>query len=554
MIGASSAGRALYFVLVTVALSSCSVWPLKQASSLSPAIKADAIDYNDAVGDAADRILLTNILRSKDLAPLNLSQLSSLSGALSLQGTLGFSLPWGHGVMGTGPSDAQNIATPSIVGSTTPTYSLTPLNTQAFMLSILQPVSAAYVLNRWQSGLSREMLLLLFVKEVDLPDSAAPGGASRFINDADDDARLRAFVTLVHDLVTANVQLKAFDILDPVGPPFSLYASSTTTSNSGGTNSKSDMTPKTNADATGFGAITNTNDLQYHVGNVLDKSVSLQDGTSVNINKGGQLYRVYAGQVALCVDAEVFTKATHYSVPPLNRAITNPTIADESQWTQGVGKGALVNHGLFLNSMSAGPTAGTPGAAPGAATPKTAGGATSGAAGSASQAVTAALQAGRVSALVDSRGCRPDEIVLDQSSEDDFASESKGFIHVQWRSVSEIFEYLGAVLRANERNKTDLAFTTAVDASIKVDTEAGKVYPTTGKALLFRVHQKAILGGPLSVSYNNAFYGVDESLLKDTDHNYTMTILSMLSNLVDLAAQPSIGASSSQPLRLLPIP
>jgi hypothetical protein len=538
-------------LLLSLCVGGCAWGPIKHVTSLSPAIKADTIDYNDAVGDAADRILLTNILRSRDAAPLNLSQLSSLSGTLTLQGTLGFSLPWGKGQMGMGPNDAQNVATPSIMGSTTPTYSLTPLNTQAFMLSILQPVSAAYVLSRWQAGLSREMLLRLFIKEIDFPDASVPGRTFKYINDPDIDARIEAFDNLVAALIAANAQLKAFDVLDPVGEPFSLYAATTTSTPTGSPAvAKSQTTPTTNADATAYGQITGANDGQYHVGNIKEAEIHYSDNSKDSLRNAGQLYRVYAGQVELCVAA---AKIEGHDIPGIKPvAPGSPPLSKEQEdqdAQQVVGQSGVML--LGANPQATGPTAGGPTA--GAGGPH-AGAAAPGATSSASsgQAVTAALQAGRVSALVNARGCQADEIVLHHSEEHQFARVSKEFVHIQWRSVSEIFDYLGAVLRYEERHRTALVLQMVEDDSIQLKTPSQDT--TSGQdaqsAKFFHVYKNP--KGRLTVSYDGSSFGTDDMNPANPYGDYTMAILSMLSTLVNLSAQPSL--TSSQPLRLLPIP
>ena len=86
-------------------------------------------------------------------------------------------------------------------------------------------------------------------------------------------------------------------------------------------------------------------------------------------------------------------------------------------------------------------------------------------------AMTAALQAGRVSALVSSAGCAPDETVLNLFTEQNFQDASERFVHVQWRSVSEIFDYLGAVLRyqARARKPFNLVWTNKQDSTIRHD-------------------------------------------------------------------------------------
>lgn len=42
-------------------LPACSWGPIQALTSLSPAVQADTLGYNDAVGGASDRILLSNI-------------------------------------------------------------------------------------------------------------------------------------------------------------------------------------------------------------------------------------------------------------------------------------------------------------------------------------------------------------------------------------------------------------------------------------------------------------------------------------------------------------
>lgn len=515
--------------LASTGLAGCSWGPFESLSSLSPAVRADTLGYNDAVGDASDRILLSNVLRAKDLAPINLSQLSTLSGTLTLQGTLGFSLPWGHAT-----TNGQNTGTPSVTGSTTPTYTLSPLNTQGFMLSILQPVSASYVLNRWQAGMPRELLLLLYVKEIDFPAGTTPDGKNtteRYINDPDDPAHFSAFLDLVKTLIAANAQLKAFDILDPIGPPFSLYAAVTPPAN---TPPPPNPIPATNADQTGFGLITGNNDGQYHAGNA---PVGKADTTPPG--KSGQLYRVYAGQVELCADAEAMKNA-HFTIPEIAPSLPGAkglSALELSQQTTGLA-GKIAAFAMAPSTGGGAPT-GPGGGGHGAPAGGGPAAATSG------QAMTAALQAGRVSALVDAAGCQPDEILLKPFSEDQFQLASQKFVHIQWRSVSEMFDYLGAILRYNDSTGEPFPFTTEPDLTV-----AGS--PGKERAPIFfavRLHGP----GHLSVTYNDRDFAVADIDPKAPTADYTRPILGMLSTLVDYSAQPST-VSTSAPLRLLPIP
>jgi hypothetical protein len=174
----------------------------------------------------------------------------------------------------------------------------------------------------------------------------------------------------------------------------------------------------------------------------------------------------------------------------------------------------------------------------------------SSAANSSNQALTVALQAGRVSALVDSDGCHADEVLLPRLPEKEFADVSKRFVHIQWRSVSEIFDYLGAILRYNERGTSQPApFQFEITPDPIVKSSPSTVSPSS--AILFAVYKN--VRGRLYINLDGDFY-----VVRDTDPNspgmdYTMPILSMLSTLVNEASQPN-AISTSTPLRLLPIP
>ena len=512
-------------------VGACSFAPIADVTSLAPAVKGSTISDERAYAEATDQILLTNILRARDGAPLNMGTLASMNGALSVQATLGGSFPFGADLRkietSSGPSSAVDTFSPSLTGSTSPTYTFTPLNTEGFMLNAVQPVSAAYVLNRWNAGVSRELLMLLFAKEIDIPvarDGTHPAKGVRylkFINNPDDKNQFAAFRQLVHVLLEAAGDLKAFDVLEPVGPTFDLYSPLNLSSQrqrlvqsmkespaadktgGGGTASQSGAEPKVdNSDqggnsglkvtierqtqtteslsllhdealfrqlnSTAFSAITSNSDGQYHFGNYTS------DGTL------GQMYRVYAAQVVLCVDRkslsakkyDIFSAAgsdtasaspapyvpppglmpahphrmhsrhgrTSETAPPATSGdsgsthagvVTAPTMALVSDAT----KYALRAQVQF--TQSGGPAGG--GAPPAAAKGTGAGGnpaAAAGGGGGAAQATTAALQAQRYASIVDDTDCAPEQIVVPPRTEKEFQLQSEGFAHIQWRSIS----------------------------------------------------------------------------------------------------------------------
>jgi hypothetical protein len=500
----------------TVFMSICSC---TQLSSLSPAVEADTVAYNDALGNIQDQVLLDNIIKAKYYAPLNLSQLSSISGSLNLSGTLGFTLPFGpasesrmimNATSGTTTSGgAQYQATPSITASTTPTYTVTPLNTSGFTTAIIQQVQPSFVQALHQQGIPPEVLLSLFIKEIDLPDGS--GRIRRFVNNPDRPEDVEAFKDLLMTLMDRRLTMKTVDVMEPVGPDFDLHVATTGTSQlttyaSPSNPNKKDCTgpdpdpaatianpsragknvgcsafltneafPKqqSNADQQGFSMITNSGDGQYHVGNVS--------------NSHGHLYRVYPGQLLLCVDDPQITLlgVGSFRIPPgpveeydLRRYRRGAALVVPTSQPQSLIRLAAYRPANILSDVpfgihriaatesltqiqpltSLGTGAG--GSPPPSSTPSSAGSgkgaqgaspAGSNSSGASNQGAVVALQAQRMSAIVWGGACQRNEIILpDSIDERGLSEESKRFVYIYWRSLWDVFQYLGAVLRAND--------------------------------------------------------------------------------------------------------
>ncbi len=225
--------------LIALGLTSCA--PIY---TLSPAVKESARRYSDVMDDFADQALLANVLRAKDYAPMNFNDLSSITGALSLSGTLGATFPFGPYV-GNRPYPTTTLGSykdtlsPSISGSSSPVINIGTLNTQGFMMTMIQPISTTYVLSKWDSH-PHELLLYLFVKSIRFPgEDDSPKGCKpvdsptcsmRMVhrNDPDNEDDFRDFQLLMSQLVSkenndgdvgGNVDMRALNLLDPLGEP-----------------------------------------------------------------------------------------------------------------------------------------------------------------------------------------------------------------------------------------------------------------------------------------------------------------------------------------------
>ena len=477
--------------------------------SLAPGLHDNAVAYNTAISDVNDRVLLANIVRARDFVPLNITELSTVTGTLTEQATLGFSVPFG-GNYGTTP---RGTATPSVQLGAAPTFNMAALNTRGFTLNIIQPISPVYIASKWNSGISRELLLLLFIKEIQFADSYAssPEGCSsaqnagsdrtvlpdsnveaaapqplvachhKFVNNPDSAGEEAAFKAVIES-VLPTVGIKVMKILEPVGPPFPFLPPA---ARSDAPNSAALLDAKGQKDS---GASQSQNPLdayvlaahlgdgEYHVGNY------------ETLPGRGQLYRVYTNQVAVCANDPVKTQDGTFYIYPVSADIATARHAESARegsatvplakdWEERLeafkaqcGKSqhpaehactaakALMgkpraatgvnSFGSYALAVSAGEGAAAPGA--GAASEGVPAGlraTSSPSAGSAMPAVSASLQQNRVAALLRADDCYADQTVREPTTETEFRKYTETLGHIEWRSIAEIFQYLGAVLR-----------------------------------------------------------------------------------------------------------
>ena len=100
-------------VVATVVLTLC-------GCSMATSIQRDALDYNAGVANYNDQMLMYTILRARDDAPINLLALSTINGAVSMQGSLGATA--GYKTV-SGTNFAGSVA-PGIQAGSSPTWML----------------------------------------------------------------------------------------------------------------------------------------------------------------------------------------------------------------------------------------------------------------------------------------------------------------------------------------------------------------------------------------------------------------------------------------------
>src|SRR5271170_8060667 len=126
----------------------------------SPVLNS-ANSYQNVLADNSNSTLLENVIRVSFYAPLNISDLSSITGALTFSASLTGGVPFGPN-----NSTISRTLTGMLSGGSTPTFTMAPLNTEGFTLNLIQPISPQYLVSKWRSGSDQRNLLKMFIKWV----------------------------------------------------------------------------------------------------------------------------------------------------------------------------------------------------------------------------------------------------------------------------------------------------------------------------------------------------------------------------------------------------
>ena len=191
-------------ILASLALTGCSMSPI-----LAPA----AIEYNQVEEDVNNQLLVANILRARDGAPLYLAEFQNIH--VSYTGTVGtgsVSIPFGPG---KNPVSRFYSALPNASIAAAPTFDATQLDTQQFTQGMLKPIDPMTWEYYWHRNYSPDILLYLFLASINqgtLSFSNNPCTASS--SKADCDA-YTAFTGKVDQLAAGGVYLNIFSTLSP---------------------------------------------------------------------------------------------------------------------------------------------------------------------------------------------------------------------------------------------------------------------------------------------------------------------------------------------------
>jgi hypothetical protein len=481
---------------------------LTACASMGSSVQSFSGDYSDAIANFSDEELLTNVLRASDFRPLHFAELGQVNGSMQEQAQLGLTLPFGRYASAGKSSDS---AAPQLTVSSSPTFTVSPLDTQAFTVGLYQSVDAGYFADLWKNANhdERELLASLFIAAIDNADQSGLPITAASSRVANDPANYHDFDDFIDKMLDGALPARfaTVTVLSPIGPAFSLSA---------------------NPDAKAY-------KISDIIGSVDETSVHLQDlnaETCTGDDCTYRLYRRWDNQLAICYREATPAPAAGAAETDFEKKLLKdlPNI-DLSTLRNGTP--------LVMESFTSkgGGDNKTPGGS--AATPKTAGG--GGASGATSTKPIPIVSL--VGELSERRCAGP--VYTDTPQNMAAAASAKKIgdqvpMSIELRSVYEIFQYLGARVRSEDGKHT---------SKLTAHKQGGPV--------LFQVSEKTkstAQDNPrpapdhrLSVSYQGEDYVVGPSdALAAKDVDYSMKVMALLSQMVNALKLSSDIATTKQ--------
>src|SRR6202795_3242207 len=147
------------------------VMTLEACSIPTTAVRSQVISYDDAIEDITNKLLLLNILRDKDKAPLHFDTIPSIHETIQATASLSATYPFGP----LNKSTQRNTFTPGLNLQVSPSFEIDHLDTKDFITGLASPIDPKFVKYWLDRGLDRRIVLLLFFSAADIVETDAQG-------------------------------------------------------------------------------------------------------------------------------------------------------------------------------------------------------------------------------------------------------------------------------------------------------------------------------------------------------------------------------------------
>jgi hypothetical protein len=197
-----AAGRLLAAVSALALLASCDA---------ADKFSRQSVEYNLQAETIKNQNLLLNVVRAAYRKPLQFTDLSTITGQLTLSGTAGFNIPF------AGPSNnlgRLSFFSPSVTASDSPSFTVAVLNTKEFYRGILTPLPMQTIAYYTKLGIPLSVLLTLAISDIAY---GAPDQLTRVHNDPYGYDR---FQHLLQSLLDLGLSVEYVSETSVIGAPF----------------------------------------------------------------------------------------------------------------------------------------------------------------------------------------------------------------------------------------------------------------------------------------------------------------------------------------------
>jgi len=155
--------RCMGILGLTAALSGCIT---------SGEIKSDTMSFDDVIEDTTNKLLLLNVLRARDKAPLHFADIPVIRESMQESLTLG-------GTRVYGPVPGTTLRNSTFLNgfvSKSPSFEVNHLDSKDFVTGISSPIDVKFVKYWLDRGLDRRIVLLLFFSAVEIVETRSESG------------------------------------------------------------------------------------------------------------------------------------------------------------------------------------------------------------------------------------------------------------------------------------------------------------------------------------------------------------------------------------------
>jgi hypothetical protein len=141
---------------------------------VSPAIiKTDTIAFGEVIEDTTNKLLVVNLLRARDKAPLHFSDIPVIRESMQQSASLGFLDLVGSSLSSTTLRDTRS---GTLTFQSSPSFELTHLQSKDFITGISSPIDPKIVKYWLDRGLDRRIVLLLFFSSAEIVETRSENG------------------------------------------------------------------------------------------------------------------------------------------------------------------------------------------------------------------------------------------------------------------------------------------------------------------------------------------------------------------------------------------